>query len=292
MTQRITTIQEMKTILRTFKQAQKQVGLVPTMGALHDGHLTMVNASLKDNDITVVSVFVNPLQFGPNEDFDAYPRDIDSDQAKLEPLGVDYIFYPSVEEMYPDPLAISLKVNRMADVLEGAKRPGHFDGVVTVVNKLFNIIRPDFAYFGKKDAQQLAIIEKMVADFNHPVSIIGVDTIRESDGLAKSSRNVYLTEKERQEAVHLYQSLITAKARYDAGERNSAVLMNTINTHLTENISGEVEDIAVYSYPELVEQPQITGQIFISLAVKFSKARLIDNIIIKGDSYDSNNDER
>ncbi|WP_080872052.1 pantoate--beta-alanine ligase [Oceanobacillus timonensis] len=284
MTQRITTIQEMKAIIRTLKKEQKQIGLVPTMGALHDGHLTMVTAALEDNDITVVSVFVNPLQFGPNEDFDAYPRDIDRDQAKLEPLGVDYIFYPSVEEMYPDPLAISLKVNRMAAVLEGAKRPGHFDGVVTVVNKLFNIIRPDFAYFGKKDAQQLAIIEKMVADFNHPIDVIGVDTIREADGLAKSSRNVYLTEQERQEAVHLYQSLMKAKKKYDAGERNSAVLMNTINQHLTENISGNVEDIAVYSYPELVEQPLITGQIFISLAVKFSKARLIDNIIIKGDS--------
>ncbi|GAA0333142.1 pantoate--beta-alanine ligase [Oceanobacillus oncorhynchi subsp. oncorhynchi] len=286
MTQRITTIQEMNAIIRTLKKEQKQIGLVPTMGALHDGHLTMVKTSLENNDITVVSVFVNPLQFGPNEDFDAYPRDIDSDQAKLEPLGVDYVFYPSVEEMYPNPLAISLKVNRMAEVLEGAKRPGHFDGVVTVVNKLFNIIRPDFAYFGKKDAQQLAIIEKMVADFNHPIEVIGIDTIRETDGLAKSSRNVYLTEQERKEAVHLYQSLIKAKEMYNAGERNSAVLINTIQAHLTKNTSGNVEDIAVYSYPELVEQPQITGQIFISLAVKFSKARLIDNIILKGDDHD------
>ncbi|WP_339180834.1 pantoate--beta-alanine ligase [Oceanobacillus sp. FSL W7-1293] len=286
MTQRITTIQEMNAIIQTLKKEQKQIGLVPTMGALHDGHLTMVKASLEDNDTTVVSVFVNPLQFGPNEDFDAYPRDIDSDQAKLEPLGVDYVFYPSVEEMYPDPLAISLKVNRMAEVLEGANRPGHFDGVVTVVNKLFNIIRPDFAYFGKKDAQQLAIIEKMVADFNHPIEVIGIDTIREADGLAKSSRNVYLTEQERKEAVHLYQSLIKAKEMYNAGERNSAVLINTIQAYLTKNTSGNVEDIAVYSYPELVEQPQITGQIFISLAVKFSKARLIDNIILKGDNHD------
>lgn len=284
--QRITTIQEMKTIIQTLKKEQKQIGLVPTMGALHDGHLTMVKASLGNNDITVVSVFVNPLQFGPNEDFEAYPRDIDSDQAKLEALDVDYVFYPSVEEMYPDPLAISLKVNRMATVLEGAKRPGHFDGVVTVVNKLFNIIRPDFAYFGKKDAQQLAIIEKMVADFNHAIDVIGVETIREADGLAKSSRNVYLTEQERREAVHLYQSLKKAQEMYEAGERNSAVLINTINEHLTKNVSGSVEDIAVYSYPELVEQPQITGQIFISLAVKFSKARLIDNIILKGDNHD------
>ncbi|WP_152658129.1 pantoate--beta-alanine ligase [Oceanobacillus sp. CFH 90083] len=286
MTKRITTVQEMHAVIRTLKKEQKQIGFVPTMGALHDGHLTMVKTSLQNNDITIVSVFVNPLQFGPNEDFDAYPRNIDSDQEKLEALETDYIFYPSVKEMYPEPLAISLKVNRMAEVLEGAKRPGHFDGVVTVVNKLFNIIRPDYAYFGKKDAQQLAIIEKMVQEFNHPIEIIGVDTIREADGLAKSSRNVYLTEQERQEAVHLYQSLTLAKEMYDAGERSSDALINAMHEHLSANTSGSIEDIAVYSYPELVEQQQVTGQIFISLAVKFSRARLIDNIILKGEKHD------
>lgn len=286
MTKRITTISEMNQVIQVLKKEQKQIGFVPTMGALHDGHLSMVKTALANNDITVVSVFVNPLQFGPNEDFDAYPRDIDRDQEKLEVLDADYIFCPSVSEMYPEPLTISLKVNRMGEVLEGAKRPGHFDGVVTVVNKLFNIIRPDTAYFGKKDAQQLAIIEKMVAEFNHPIEIIGVDTIRESDGLAKSSRNVYLTEQERQEAVHLYQSLLKAKELYDTGERKSATIIDAIQKYLTENTSGSIEDIAVYSYPELVEQTQITNQIFISLAVKFSKARLIDNIIIKGENHD------
>lgn len=286
MTKRITTISEMNQVIQVLKKEQKQIGFVPTMGALHDGHLSMVKTALANNDITVVSVFVNPLQFGPNEDFDAYPRDIDRDQEKLEVLDADYIFCPSVSEMYPEPLTISLKVNRMGEVLEGAKRPGHFDGVVTVVNKLFNIIRPDTAYFGKKDAQQLAIIEKMVAEFNHPIEIIGVDTIRESDGLAKSSRNVYLTEQERQEAVHLYQSLLKAKELYDTGERKSATIIAAIQKYLTENTSGSIEDIAVYSYPELVEQTQITNQIFISLAVKFSKARLIDNIIIKGENHD------
>lgn len=286
MTKRITTISEMNQVIQVLKKEQKQIGFVPTMGALHDGHLSMVKTALANNDITVVSVFVNPLQFGPNEDFDAYPRDIDRDQEKLEVLDADYIFCPSVSEMYPELLTISLKVNRMGEVLEGAKRPGHFDGVVTVVNKLFNIIRPDTAYFGKKDAQQLAIIEKMVAEFNHPIEIIGVDTIRESDGLAKSSRNVYLTEQERQEAVHLYQSLLKAKELYDTGERKSATIIAAIQKYLTENTSGSIEDIAVYSYPELVEQTQITNQIFISLAVKFSKARLIDNIIIKGENHD------
>ncbi|CDO02442.1 pantothenate synthetase [Oceanobacillus picturae] len=286
MIKRITTIKKMNEIITMLKKEQKQIGFIPTMGALHEGHLSMVKASLTNNDITIVSVFVNPLQFGPNEDFAAYPRDIESDQAKLEAVGANYLFYPAVEEMYPESLAISLKVNHMAEVLEGAKRPGHFEGVITVVNKLFNIISPDTAYFGKKDAQQLAIIEKMTTEFNHPIKIIGVDTIREADGLAKSSRNVYLTDQERQEAVHLYQSLVKAKEMYDAGERNSASLINAICKHLSENTSGNIEDIAVYSYPELVEQKKITGQIFISLAVKFSKARLIDNIIIKGENHD------
>ncbi|MFS0749970.1 pantoate--beta-alanine ligase [Oceanobacillus sp. 1P07AA] len=281
MTRRITTIKEMQNLSQTWKANHKQIGFVPTMGALHDGHLQMVKQSIADNDYTVVSVFVNPLQFGPNEDFDAYPRTIEDDQAQLEALGADYVFYPSVEEMYPKSLELSINVHRMAEVLEGAKRPGHFDGVVTVVNKLFNIIRPDIAYFGKKDAQQLAIIEKMVEEFNHPITIKGIDTIRESDGLAKSSRNIYLTDNERQEAVHLYQSLLKAKELHAAGERNSDVIIDEIHTHLTKHTSGNIEEVAVYSYPELKEQTQISGRIFISLAVKFSKARLIDNIIVE-----------
>lgn len=281
MTIQITTIKEMQTLSQTWKANNKQIGFVPTMGALHDGHLQMVKQSIADNDYTVVSIFVNPLQFGPNEDFDAYPRTIEEDQAQLETLDADYVFYPSVEEMYPKSLELSINVHRMAEVLEGAKRPGHFDGVVTVVNKLFNIIRPDIAYFGKKDAQQLAIVEKMVEEFNHPITIKGMDTIRESDGLAKSSRNIYLTDNERQEAIHLYQSLLKAKELHDVGERNSDVIIDEIHAHLTKHTSGNIEEIAVYSYPELKEQMQITGRIFISLAVKFSRARLIDNIIVE-----------
>lgn len=280
MTEVITDIIKMQTLMSEFKRQDKTIGFVPTMGALHDGHLTMMKQSLKEQDITIISVFVNPLQFGPNEDFDAYPRQIEQDVAMVKNIGVDYVFYPATEEMYPGAIDVNVTVGRLATVLEGEKRPGHFDGVVTVVNKLFNIVQPDVAYFGKKDAQQLAIVEKMVIDFNHNITIRGVDIVREADGLAKSSRNVYLTDKERKEAPHLYQSLKLAERLYQNGERNSDTIIAEINHYLTQNTSGHIEEVGVYSYPELIEQQHISGKIFISLAVKFSQARLIDNVII------------
>lgn len=280
MTQVVERIKDMNSIVSQFKSQGKTIGLVPTMGALHDGHLKMMKQSIEENDITAVSIFVNPLQFGPNEDFDDYPRPFESDLEKLKQIGVDYVFHPTVEEMYPGELEMTITVGRLAQVLEGKKRPGHFDGVVTVVNKLFNIIQPTRAYFGKKDAQQLAIIEKMVEDFNHSVQIVPIDIVREADGLAKSSRNIYLTEEERKEAVHLSKSLALAKQKYDEGERNSDVLIQAITQYLESNVSGDIVEVAIYSYPELEEQHTIEGQIFISLAVKFSQARLIDNIII------------
>jgi len=279
-TQVVEHIKDMNSIVSQFKSQGKTIGLVPTMGALHDGHLKMMKQSIEENDVTAVSIFVNPLQFGPNEDFDDYPRPFESDLEKLKQIGVEYVFHPTVEEMYPGELEMTITVGRLAQVLEGKKRPGHFDGVVTVVNKLFNIIQPTRAYFGKKDAQQLAIIEKMVEDFNHSVQIVPIDIVREADGLAKSSRNIYLTEEERKEAVHLSKSLALAKKKYDEGERNSDVLIQAITHYLESNVSGDIVEVAIYSYPELEEQHTIEGQIFISLAVKFSQARLIDNIII------------
>ncbi|UDI77135.1 pantoate--beta-alanine ligase [Staphylococcus taiwanensis] len=280
MTQVIKTVADMQRITQTLKSTGKTIGFIPTMGALHEGHLSMMRRSVKENDVTVISVFVNPLQFGPNEDFDAYPRQIDQDVALVTDIDVDYVFHPEVEEMYPGERSVTLKVGRLADVLEGAQRPGHFDGVVTVVNKLFNIVSPNRAYFGKKDAQQLAIIEKMVEDFNHPIEIIGIDIVREADGLARSSRNVYLTEQERQEAVHLSKSLALASSLYEDGERRSNVIVGAIKAYLTEHTSGHIDEVAIYSYPDLEVVTDIEGQIFISLAVKFSKARLIDNIIL------------
>lgn len=284
MTKVITTINEMQSIVKQHQREGKTIGFVPTMGALHDGHLTMMKQSVSENDLTVISIFVNPLQFGPNEDFDAYPRQLDDDVAAVKKLQVDYVFHPSVDEMYPEELGIHLKVGHLAQVLEGAQRPGHFEGVVTVVNKLFNIVQPDYAYFGKKDAQQLAIVEKMVKDFNLPVHVIGIDIVREKDGLAKSSKNIYLTSEERREAKHLYQSLRLAKNLYEAGERDSNEIISQIAAYLNKNISGYIDDLGIYSYPNLIQQSKIHGRIFISLAVKFSKARLIDNIII-GDDY-------
>ncbi|MCG1200282.1 pantoate--beta-alanine ligase [Staphylococcus epidermidis] len=284
MTKVITTINEMQSIVKQHQREGKTIGFVPTMGALHDGHLTMMKQSVSENDLTVISIFVNPLQFGPNEDFDAYPRQLDDDVAAVKKLQVDYVFHPSVDEMYPEELGIHLKVGHLAQVLEGAQRPGHFEGVVTVVNKLFNIVQPDYAYFGKKDAQQLAIVEKMVKDFNLPVHVIGIDIVREKDGLAKSSRNIYLTSEERREAKHLYQSLRLTKNLYEAGERDSNEIISQIAAYLNKNISGYIDDLGIYSYPNLIQQSKIHGRIFISLAVKFSKARLIDNIII-GDDY-------
>lgn len=281
MTKKITTVKEMQSIVKNIKIENKSIGLVPTMGALHEGHMTLMKRAQQENDIVIASIFVNPLQFGPNEDYEDYPRQIDQDQAFLSMNGIDYVFVPSVEEMYPSSLQIKLIVGQMAEILEGAKRPGHFDGVVTVVNKLFNIIQPDKAYFGKKDAQQLAIIEQMVAEMNHPLEIVGIDIVREHDGLAKSSRNVYLTELEREEAVSLSQSLQVAKALFDKGERNVEVIETAIKNYLTQHTDGVIDEVAIYSYPELKKVAEINSQVFISLAVKYSKARLIDNIILK-----------
>ncbi|TDM05267.1 pantoate--beta-alanine ligase [Macrococcus lamae] len=279
MTKRITEISDMTSIVNQYLQSGQTIGFVPTMGALHEGHLALIQEAKLNNDLTVVSIFVNPLQFGPGEDYDAYPRDIDKDEVMISQIGVDYLFYPAAVAMYPKQ-DIKLTVGKLAEVLEGANRPGHFDGVVTVVNKLFNIVKPTRAYFGRKDAQQLAIIEAMVQDFNHDIEIKGIDIVREKDGLAKSSRNVYLTESERLEAVALYNSLLLAKELIDGGEKNTAVIEEEITRFISSYSSGIVEEAAIYRYPELTKVDILKGQCFISLAVKFSKARLIDNMII------------
>lgn len=282
MTRLVTGIAELTRLVRAAHAEGRSIGLVPTMGALHEGHQSLVARARAENDVVVASIFVNPLQFGPDEDYDAYPRQLEADLAVLAAAGCDLAFAPSVEEMYPGypTLPITITVGRMAQVLEGARRPGHFDGVVTVVNKLFNLVRPSRAYFGRKDAQQLAIVQELVAGFNHDLQIVGVDIVREADGLARSSRNVYLSQAERAEAVALNRSLAQARRLFDAGERRSQVLVAAVRGYLAEHTSGVIDDLAIYSYPRLEEVELIGSPVLVSLAVKYSRARLIDNVIL------------
>ncbi|WP_394232759.1 pantoate--beta-alanine ligase [Niallia oryzisoli] len=276
----ITTISELKEAIQAEKSQQNTIGFVPTMGYLHEGHRALLKKARQENQIVVLSIFVNPLQFGPNEDLETYPRDFEQDQKVAGEEGVDIIFYPSVTEMYPNELSVTMTVNKRTDVLCGESRPGHFDGVVAVVTKLFHLVQPDKAYFGKKDAQQLAIIDGLVNDYNFPLQIVPVDTVREHDGLAKSSRNVYLTEKERAEAPALYSSLLMAVDLIKAGEDNPESIVNAITDRIKTETSGEIDYISILTYPGLENMEIIKGRYIIALAVKFTKARLIDNVIL------------
>lgn len=276
----ISTITEMQQQMQKLKSEGNSIGYVPTMGFLHEGHMSLMKRARKENEVVVLSIFVNPLQFGPNEDLDAYPRDFERDHRIAESEGVDYIFYPSAEEMYPNNPSVKVTVVDRTNVLCGKSRPGHFDGVATVLIKLFNIVQPTRAYFGLKDAQQVAVVEGLVQDFNFPIELIPVDTVREEDGLAKSSRNVYLNEQEREQAPELNRSLLLAKAAVESGERNPAKLSDMMKNHINEYTTGIVDYIEIYSYPELQSLKELTGRIIIAMAVKFSKARLIDNIIL------------
>lgn len=274
----IRTVQEMQQITIELRSKGQQIGFVPTMGYLHEGHATLLRQARKENDIVILSVFVNPLQFGPNEDFDRYPRDIERDERIAKEAGVDYIFYPSVDEMYPKERTTTLEVVKRTDVLCGEKRPGHFAGVATVLLKLFNITMPNRAYFGMKDAQQVAVIEGFVTDFNVPVTIVPVEIVREEDGLARSSRNVYLSEKEREEAPHLYKSLCLAKEKIEQGQKSPEQITTFIKEYIEANTNGTVDYADIYAYPDLTKIEHIEGRIIIAIAVKFEKARLIDNI--------------
>lgn len=277
----ITTIKDMQTEINRHKVQSKSIGFVPTMGFLHEGHLTLLNRARQENDIVVLSIFVNPLQFGPTEDYSTYPRDFERDRALAECEKIDYLFYPSVEEMYPHPTSIKVLVQDRADVLCGKSRPGHFDGVATVITKFFNILMPTRAYFGKKDAQQVAVIEGLIKDLNFPIELIPVDIVREEDGLAKSSRNVYLSSEDRKQAIVLNKSLIVAKRAIADGERNPSKLISLISEIVTAESNGTIDYIELFSYPQLKPMGNLEGTIIIALAVKFTKVRLIDNIIIE-----------
>ncbi|MCX2826536.1 pantoate--beta-alanine ligase [Bacillus pseudomycoides] len=276
----VTTVQEMQQIASEIRASGKDSGFVPTMGYLHEGHATLLRQAREENEVVILSVFVNPLQFGPNEDLDRYPRDIERDEKVAKEAGVDYLFYPSVEEMYPAEQTTKVAVIKRTDVLCGKQRPIHFAGVATVLMKLFNITMPKRAYFGMKDAQQVAVIQGFVRDFNIPITIVPVDIVREEDGLARSSRNVYLSEKEREEAPHLYQSLCIAKKRIEAGERNPQIITCLVKEYIEENTQGIVDYADLYAYPTLTEVETIGGRIILAIAVKFDNVRLIDNITL------------
>ncbi|AIY05729.1 pantoate--beta-alanine ligase [Planococcus sp. PAMC 21323] len=267
------TVNELKEWVRDTKGAGNTIGLVPTMGFLHEGHLSLIEKAKAENDKVVMSIFVNPAQFGPNEDFDRYPRDLKRDQELAELAGTDVIFAPSVGEMYPRESQIQLTAGAQADVLCGAKRPGHFDGVLKVVTKLFHLVQADLAYFGQKDAQQLAIIESLVEDYNFPMAIRRVETVREDDGLAKSSRNVYLSDAERNEAPHLKKALEMGKSLFLQGKDP----IEPMTAYLTQQTTGIIDYIELLDYPTLTTD--IQKDAILALAVKFEKARLIDNII-------------
>jgi len=259
----------------------KQIGFVPTMGYFHDGHLSLMKRAVQDNDITVVSIFVNPLQFGPNEDLDKYPRDEDRDTELAENQDIDYLFIPTVESMYPHDMHVRLMMNNRTDVLCGASRPGHFDGVITVLAKLFHIVQPDKVYMGMKDAQQFAVVDAFCQDLNFPLELVGVPTVREEDGLAKSSRNVFLSEAERNEAPAINNSLKLGQTLAKSGEKDTSVITACVKEAIEKETSGTIDYVELYRYPELTVTKDICGTVILAVAVRFSNARLIDNVIFE-----------
>ncbi|MGM7701653.1 pantoate--beta-alanine ligase [Pseudalkalibacillus sp. Hm43] len=273
-------IYEMQHFIKERKRRGDTIGFVPTMGFLHEGHVSLIEKAREECDTVVTSIFVNPLQFGPNEDFDRYPRDFERDERLARERGTDVLFYPSVEDMYPDGAGVQMKVTERTNVLCGEKRPGHFDGVVTVLTKLFHIIQADRAYFGLKDAQQVAVVNDLIDSYFFPVELVACPTVREEDGLAKSSRNVYLKDHERFEAPKLYQQLLRAKEQVQTGKALKDVRQEMISV-LEDIPYGETDYVEILSYPQLQTVETFDRKLIIALAYRFENARLIDNIIIE-----------
>jgi len=266
---------------RLRRQLAEPVGLVPTMGYLHEGHLSLVKRARAENPSVVVSIFVNPTQFGPQEDFDSYPRDTKRDLALLEKEGTDVVFMPSVAEMYPEPFNSWIEVGRVTEPLEGASRPGHFKGVTTVCAKLFNIVQPTTAYFGQKDAQQAVVIKKMVADLNMNLKIVTLPTVREPDGLAVSSRNTYLNPDECEAAVVLYQALSLAQKLWSQGETDAQRLRDEMVTLIQKQPLATIDYVSVADAETLDELDTVNPPALVSLAVKIGTTRLIDNVVLE-----------
>jgi pantoate--beta-alanine ligase len=272
----------MQQLSETIRLSGRKIGFVPTMGYLHEGHLSLIDQAKKNADWVVISIFVNPAQFGPNEDFELYPRDFQRDEKLAASRGVDCIFYPEAMALYPNDYLTWVNVERLPDTLCGASRPGHFRGVATIVAKLFNIVKPHCAVFGQKDAQQAAILHKMIIDLNFDIRFILAETKRESDGLAMSSRNVNLTAAERAEAPRLYESLLAAAEKLKINPQNSLLIAAEMKKELAEKISGRIDYLEIISYPQLqpFEKEKYTKAI-IALAVFYKNVRLIDNVMVE-----------
>ncbi|GBG11994.1 pantoate--beta-alanine ligase [Paenibacillus agaridevorans] len=277
------TIQELKSALGERASDGKSLGFVPTMGYLHEGHASLLRKAREENDVAALSIFVNPLQFGPKEDLDRYPRDEERDLAIAAECGVDVVFLPTVQEMYPGRPLTKVIVDEVTDRMCGASRPGHFDGVGTVVSKLFHLLKPSRAYFGMKDAQQVAVIEQMVHDLNFDIEIVRCETVREPDGLALSSRNVYLSAEHRSQAVRLSQALNLAKEWLEEPGMTASGLKQRVESHIREADQAIIDYVELLAYPELSlidEEARLSsynGTVILALAVKFGTTRLIDN---------------
>ena len=277
-----TQIKEIKAYLRQRQSEGKSIGLVPTMGYLHGGHLSLIRRSVAETDVTIVSIFVNPIQFGPAEDLEKYPRNLAGDLDLLRQTGAVAVFTPGANEMYGDNYLTHVQVDKITDILCGPFRPGHFRGVATVVTKLFNIVRPDKAYFGQKDGQQAMVIKKMAQDLNMDVEIVVCPTLREADGLAMSSRNTYLNAEERNQATVLYQALTAARKLIQSGVTDVARVKRQMEEMIKSKSMAAIEYISLVDASSLREIAQVTGPVMIALAVRFGATRLIDNILVEG----------
>lgn len=276
----VSTVEQVREEVKKWRQQGLTVGLVPTMGYLHEGHKSLIDKAVAQNDKVVVSVFVNPIQFGPTEDLATYPRDLERDAALCEDAGAALIFHPEKEDMYFDDFCTYIDMDGLTKGLCGKTRPIHFRGVCTVVGKLFNIVHPDRAYFGQKDAQQLAVVRRMVRDLNFDLEIVGCPIIREEDGLAKSSRNTYLSEEERKAAVILHKGLVKGEEMVRAGEKDVKKVLNTITEIIESEPLAKIDYVEAVDFDNIETIDTIEGSVLVAVAVYIGKTRLIDNFIV------------
>lgn len=275
----VTTIDEVRAEVKAWKKEGKSIGFVPTMGYLHEGHGSLISTARKENDKVVVSIFVNPMQFGPTEDLESYPRDLEKDSAFCESLGADLIFHPEPSEMYHEGFSSFVDMSVLTEELCGLSRPVHFRGVCTVVSKLFHIVQPDRAYFGQKDAQQLAVIRHMVDDLNMDIQIVGCPIIREADGLAKSSRNTYLSKEEREAALVLSKSIALGRGLVEDGETDTAKIVKAMSEFIEKEPLAKIDYVKAVDGPTMQQIPTVKKPMLVAIAVYIGKTRLIDNFI-------------